>query len=138
MKDVYYSKFYGERFCLKCEKLLQEDEFVIIETVSSGGEAQIKEKKFRCKWPCSELTIKFDNPFLWFIKAYGLSVLIFGLGIIILVKDFSDLSEYWLLIPVSLVFFFGALGYFLTERDDKKKIKLLVQKIAAQKNVPLE
>ena len=33
MKDVNYLKFYGERFCLKCEKLLQSDEFVSTEVV---------------------------------------------------------------------------------------------------------
>ena len=76
--------------------------------------------------------IKFDNPFLWFFKAYGLRFGLFSaLGIIILVKGFLDLSEYWVLIPVSLVFFLAALGSFFMDRDERKKIKLLVQKIAS-------
>ena len=132
MKDVDYLKFYGERFCLKCEKLLQEDEFVSIEVVQNTSEGELKEKKFRCK-ACSEDAIKFDNPFLWFFKAYGLRFgLFFALGIIILVKGFSDLSEYWLLIPVSLIFFLAALGSFFKDRDERKEIKLLVQKIASK------
>ena len=132
MKDVNYLKFYGERFCLKCEKLLQADEFVSTEVVHDTSKGEWKENKFRCK-ACSEDAIKFENPFLWFFKAYGLRFgLFFALGIIILFKGFSDLSEYWVLIPVSLVFFLAALGSFFMNRDERKKIKLLVQKIASK------
>ena len=131
MKDVDYSKFYGERFCLKCEGLLQYDQIDVIDVTTINSEDVLKERRFRCK-DCSELATRFDNPVWGGIKGY---LLWFGIpfcsGIIILLKAFEDLGSYWLLIPVSLVIFLTSLGG-CSYRQERKEIKLLVQKIASR------
>ena len=131
MKDVDYSKFYGERFCLKCEGLLQYDQIDVIDVTTINSEDVLKERRFRCK-DCSELATRFDNPVWGGIKGY---LLWFGIpfcsGIIMLLKAFEDLGRYWLLIPVSLVIFLTSLGG-CSYRQERKEIKLLVQKIASR------
>ena len=135
MKNVDYSKFYGERFCLKCERLLQEDQIHIhvCQNPDTPDISFLKTKTFECK-ECRprQLARKFDYPFWRFIKVYFLRFVIpFGLGIIIVIKAFEDLDGKWLLIPVSLLFFGIAFIAFFMPLE-KKEIKLLIQKIASK------
>ena len=79
MKNVDYSKFYGERFCLKCERLLKEDQIHIhvCQNPDTPDISFLKTKTFECK-ECRprQLARKFDHPFWRFIKVYFLQFVI--------------------------------------------------------------